>query len=1133
MDELCLPSSRSAVPSASGTPTAWPDRFSGRLASAVAPLPPPRTAVGRLCLPMVLCLVVSLALLSAGRARADDDVLPAFPGAEGLGASAQGGRGGDIYHVTSRELTGPGTFHDALTTAGDTPRTIVFDIGGEIEIPQIIVRDKSRITIAGQTAPGAGVTIAGNNIRFYDSSDLAIRHLRFRNSDQAGDDTMYFEDCQNVIVDHSSFSWGGDEVLSIKSKDYDHPRSKNISVQWSIISEGLLTHSMGGLVEMNTISMHHNLYAHNNDRNPKTKGPMDFVNNVVYNWGGYAYVAGGESGTKGYGNVVGNYFIAGANSTEPQYGVFRGNENYQVYLDDNRIDSNLNDRLDGADIGTDIMESERPSVVVDERFAYPPVHTESPEAAYEHVLDHAGASLRRDAVDRRITAGVRHQTGVIIDEEGDVGGFPELKEGTAPADADRDGMPDDWEKSRELDPNDDADRNGDDDADRYTNLEEYLNELAAPGFPDGYPMKPVDWDGEPFEPPAAPEVEPEPLAPLNGEVARSVIIKDTSASGAENATRWSLESNLQVGDITHGDRSYRFTDIPAELLGAEWIRSANESRGAENDDLVRFHVTRDTDIYVAQDDRISPRPDWLTSEYEDTGAVITDDQPVAYTLFKRSVTAGTQVVLGPNRGGSTMNYLVALRSTAEDTEVAAPAAVRGEITGSAASLHWDPVEAATAYLVYRSSPDAPYLRSIATTTEPRFGDQNLTAGVPYSYRIAAVNAGGESAQSDPMDLAYHNDSPPPAAPGTPDAEARSYSVDLSWSEVEGAVGYAVERASDGGEFAVIARTARPGFTDGAVQPSTSYRYRVITLGAGGESGPSGPVDVTTNGPLELPAKPANPRVKKIEHSSVSLKWAEVTDAQTYLVQRQADGDSDFESIASVTRNGFVADAPTSATGYSYRIVAENERGSSEPSDPVRAAVPLPAVPEGLVVGLKGETFVGLIFKPGAGNQRHVIYRSQAGGPATKIGTAGVSTFYDRTAEPGQEYSYTVRAENAVGESDPSDDVRVRTYAAGLGEQVQPWAADRTYGPGDLVRHDDRTWVAHQSSDGDQPGARRGPWMEAGELVTGELGSQRAWTASWRYTGGEIVDHDGHWWQAQRRTRNETPGGPDTSWRRVG
>ncbi|HEY9290203.1 MAG TPA: hypothetical protein VIP98_02880, partial [Microlunatus sp.] len=1060
--------------------------------------PSPNAMIMRaLSVPFVLCLVIALALVPAGRARADVASLPAFPGAEGFGVATQGGRGGEVYHITSRELTGDGTLHDALTTVGSVPRTIVFDIGGQIPIPQIIVRNKAGITIAGQTAPGDGVTIAGNNIRFYDSSQIIIRYLRFRMTDKVKDDTMYFEDCQHVIVDHSSFSWGGDEVLSVKSKDYNNPRSENITVQWSIVAEGLLTHSMGGLVEMNTISMHHNLYAHNNDRNPKTKGPMDFVNNVVYNWGGYAYVAGGESGTKGYGNVVGNYFVAGANSTEPQYGVVRGNENYQVYLDDNRIDSNLNGVLDGVDVGTKIMEADRPSLVVDDRFAYPPVHTESPEKAYEHVLDYAGASLKRDSVDRRLTTGVRHQTGVIIDQEGDVGGFPELDPGTAPADTDRDGMPDAWEAAHRLDPEDAGDRNRDDNGNGYTNLEEYLNELAGPGFPSGYPMSPVEWDGTPFQPPIVPADDPEPVAPLNGAVARSVTIHDTSSTGADNAALWSVQSNLQVGDLTDGDRAYRFAEIPEDLLGSEWIRPSVESRSATNDDVVSFHVSRDTEIYVAHDDRIANRPDWLTADYQDTGTVITDDQPISYRLFKRTVPAGTRVVMGPNSGGTTMNYLVVLQPTSDAAGPAQPDAFEGRVADGTADLKWDRADGATGYVVYRSSIDDPYLRWVATTTDPEFADRGLAAGVPYTYRVAAVNAGGESAQSEPVDLAFHDDSEPPVAPGDPVASPRSYSVQLSWPEVSDTVGYAVQRAGDSGEFAVIGRSSKPTFTDASAEPNTGYRYRVTALGAGGESAPSAAADATTHRPLAMPTTPAAPTVKGVGHSSVSLTWSPVTDAESYQVQRRSDDDQSFEVVGSSNGTGYVDDSVApSATGYSYRLVATNERGSSDPSGQVRAATPLPDAPAGLLVGLKGEAFVGLIFKPGSAAVAHAIYRSEAGEPAVKIGEAGVSTFYDRTAEPGQQYSYSVRAVNAVGESGPSQPVTVRTYAAGLSGQVQSWKPSASYGPGEIVSHHGGTWVARRDPGHRAPGDARGPWMEAGEFITGKLGQQRSWTASW-------------------------------------
>ncbi|MFS0611977.1 hypothetical protein [Bacillus subtilis] len=662
-----------------------------------------------LMLSVILCL--SILPLSSTKAKADHDLLPAFPGAEGFGYASVGGRGGEVYHVTSRELTGPGTFHHALTSAGDVPRTIVFDISGEITIPKTVVQNKSNITIAGQTAPGDGITIRGNTIRFINSQDIIIRFLRFRMGaqDDFSDDAMYLEDNQNVIIDHCTFSWGTDEVLSIKSKNYEDPKSKNITVQWSIMSEGLLTHSMGGLIEMNTITMHHNLYAHNNDRNPKTKGQIDFVNNIVYNWGQYLYVAGGESGTKGYGNVVGNYFIAGLNSKKPEYAIVRGNENYQVFLENNRVDHNQNGILDGTDTGSDMIEAERPSVVVSERFEYPLVHTQEPEKAYDYVLDYSGASLTRDDVDKRVIDSVRDQTGVIIGHENDVGGYPVLKEGTPPLDSDQDGMPDEWELANGLDPHDPVDRNGDMHGEGYTNLEYYLNELAAPSFPTDYPTSPPEWAGPPFTPPTDPdpnEPAPEPVVGMDGEWIRNAIINDNSKDGIDNARKWSIEKNLQVGDFVAGDRMtgnsvYRFTSIPDELIGMEWIRSAVHSRSSSNDDLVSFYLVGDADVYVAHDSRIGTLPEWLRS-YEDTGEFIEDDQPVRFKLYKKHYPTGSFVVMGKNNNAKQMNYFIVLKPTNshEQPPEKAPGDLKGEMTEKGAvSLKWSPVSEADSYLI--------------------------------------------------------------------------------------------------------------------------------------------------------------------------------------------------------------------------------------------------------------------------------------------------------------------------------------------------------------------------------------------------------------------------------------------------
>ncbi|HZG86924.1 OmpL47-type beta-barrel domain-containing protein [Paenibacillus sp.] len=1011
---------------------------------------------------LTLALCGSLFPLSPSVSRAGYDALPAFPGAEGFGYAAKGGRGGEVYHVTSYELTGPGTFHDALTTAGSVPRTIVFDISGDITIPQIIVRNKSNITIAGQTAPGEGVTIRGNNIRFINCQDIVIRYLRFRLGTQSfNDDTMYFEDCQNVIVDHSSFSWGTDEVLSVKSKDYERPLSKNITVQWSVIAEGLLTHSMGGLIEMNTITMHHNLYAHNNDRNPKTKGQIDFVNNIVYNWGGYPYVAGGESGTKGYGNVVGNYFIAGINSANPQYAVVRGNENYSLYLDNNRIDSNKNGVLDGTDTGAGMMEAERPSVLVPERFEYPPVHTQEPEAAYEYILDHAGASLARDAVDVRIVDSVRTQTGAIIGHENDVGGFPELPRATAPADTDRDGMPDAWELSQGLDPNDAADRNGDADGDGYTNLEEYLNALAAPGFPAGYPMTPVPWDGDPFVPPVvpAPAPEPEPVPSMDGELLRNVVVNDNSGSGDANEKHWSVQSNLQVGDFVAGDRmtgdrAYRFVTIPSELLGTEWIRSAVGSRSASNPDVVSFHLAADADVYVAHDARITTKPQWLTSAYENTGEVIVDSQPVQFQLFKRRFEAGSHVVMGPNHNSSRMNYFVVVKPASPETPPpsAAPETVTAafDADGGAAELAWTPAEGADAYLVYRSSTLDAIPKVVGSSEAPQFTDTSVVRGVTYRYIVTAVNDGGESAASGAVELPTYDPSvPPPEAPAGLEAEAAgSLFVSLRWPAAsEGVIAYRVYRAEHpDGPYVPIGVDFNGIYTDKTVMPETAYFYRVTAMGAGGESAPSDSIPATTKPPVAFPAPPAGLASESATTSAFELSWNAVPEAESYNVYRKGYEEGGYTKVGTVRTASFVDDGISAGrTGYSYHVTAVNEMGESAPSEAVSIDMPLPAQPTGLVVGLAGETFVGLIWTSHGASTQYNIYRESEEEPLRYVGYAKVDTFYDRTVEPGTEYTYYVRAANARGESALSDGVTVKTLGAPADETPPVTTADAKEG----------------------------------------------------------------------------------------
>ena len=357
----------------------------------------------RLSAARLAILMIPILLHSSGAALGQ---VRAFPEAEGFGAFAIGGRGGTVYHVTNLNDSGPGSFRDAVGTGN---RIVVFDVGGWIELASPVgVQDN--ITIAGQTAPGQGIGLKNYGLSFSNADNVIARHLRVRQGpyvDSVGRDAVGATGASNVIFDHISASWGRDENFSITD-------SSNITIQNSIIAEGLLNHSMGGLIEWNNgISIHHSLYVSNNDRNPKTKGILDFVNNVVFNWGAFSYVAGDSAGLS-YGNVVNNYFIAGPSSSELHDPISRGNRNYSMYLDGNYYDGNQNGVLDGQPFTAADVDDEL--TYVPERFDYPLVAADSATRTYDRVLNNVGASLSRDSVDARLINGVRTQTGMLISD---------------------------------------------------------------------------------------------------------------------------------------------------------------------------------------------------------------------------------------------------------------------------------------------------------------------------------------------------------------------------------------------------------------------------------------------------------------------------------------------------------------------------------------------------------------------------------------------------------------------------------------------------------------------------------------------------------------------------------------------
>jgi len=421
--------------------------------------------------------------------------LPIFPGAEGFGTRTPAGRGGKIIEVTSLADSGQGTLRAAISDP--EPRIIVFRVGGIIELKEELSINHPFVTVAGQTAPGDGILIKNVGITIT-THDVLIQHLRVRPGNE-GDVDAEVNDAiailgkqsendgaYNVVVDHVSASWGEDETVSTWFGAHD------VTISWCIISEALDKsrhrkghHSAGFLIGDSSyhVSMHHNLLAHNDFRNPLISkgGTHDIVNNVVYNWGKLpAEIIDYDSNS--FLNFVGNYFLPGPSTYRKRYEILIEPESGtpQIYVEGNigphRPDSGMDE---WAIIGYGYGEDEAPeSYHFRTKFATHSVTAMSATEAFEKVLAGAGATApTRDPVDRRVVADVRNKTGAIINSPDEVGGYPKLEGGDPPTDSDHDGMPDEWENSIGLNPGDAADGNEDLDGDGYTNIEEYLHSL--------------------------------------------------------------------------------------------------------------------------------------------------------------------------------------------------------------------------------------------------------------------------------------------------------------------------------------------------------------------------------------------------------------------------------------------------------------------------------------------------------------------------------------------------------------------------------------------------------------------------------------------------------------------------------
>lgn len=465
-----------------------------------------------------LCFVL---ILQPARALAQSPI-PSFPGAEGFGAQAVGGRGGAVIPVTNLNDTGPGSLRACVTAAG--PRTCIFRVAGTIVLNSSLDVRNPYLTIAGQSAPGGGITLRtgptndkGLFVIRDTAHDVIVRYIRSRpgpggsNGDTLDAITI---NSNNVMLDHVSASWGVDENMNTW-----YPTAQNISVQWSIISEGLSNsihpqgeHSKGYLMGEFTknISAHHILFAHNMDRHPEMKGDpagvLEAINNVVYNWGWRSLLVSDANGVARV-NIIGNYFKSGPNDpgnrSEIEYYNALG-QGVRLYVKGNigphrSSDTNTSFSRSGGGEWSVVSSGTPDGYLTTSPFsgAVFPVTITSAQAAYDAVLAQAGSGKRidcqgqwidnRDSVDERIVSDVRNTSGHIIDHPDQVGGWPVLAAGTACADSDNDGMSDTWEQQWFGTPSrgSGAASSSDADSDGYTDLEEFLNGTAP--LPAGTP----------------------------------------------------------------------------------------------------------------------------------------------------------------------------------------------------------------------------------------------------------------------------------------------------------------------------------------------------------------------------------------------------------------------------------------------------------------------------------------------------------------------------------------------------------------------------------------------------------------------------------------------------------------------
>jgi len=906
----------------------------------------------------------------------EDPSMLAFPTAEGAARHLTGGRGGDVYHVTSLDWDGPGTLKWGLGSVYENhPRTIVFDVSGYIGCSNPtpgtggigcggadgdMTINANNITIAGQTAPGKGITIRDHTTEITGSSNVIMRYLRFRLGDEnkgtsTGADVITPEDNDGIMLDHLSVSWGIDGEM-------DSRRCGKFTTQWCIFAEPLhdtIHYELaphGYLMSWRNLTdectIHHNFFSSGVARHP-TLGAnelvdyghlSDFRNNVNYNFGGTTKLGSTMH------NFINNYYKYGPLSfDESNTLAVQNNIPYPWgYLSGNvwtSIDSR--DAAECAAWTADNYEAcsynyaegaDRSDFEAFSEFSGNAPVTESAAAAYQSVMAGSGCSLVRDTVDERILNYAATSTAYMggyepgaVDSQSDVGGWDPYTGQSRPAgfDTDQDGMPDAWETALGLDPSDPDDRNDDEDGDGYTNLEEYLNELAGDVEPE------PDYDAptpDPMTFATAPYSTGSSSISMTATTATDVSGVEyffTCTAGGGNDSGWQIDATYEDTGLS-ASTQYTYT-VKARDMSAEQNETAASAAASATTDAAPLFDP----IYINFQLDTAPVP----SGYLVDGGYIYADRGNGQTYGWSSDMTG-EARDRNDTADQRYDTLVHMKATWE-LEIPNGNYTIDLVMGDSANA--DMINDVDLEGVLLDDPDG-------LDNFDEFFDVSVT--VTDGKLTICEQASANNAKICFIEIESDGGTIPDTTPPTPDpasfasAPAAISDTAISMtattgSDASGPVEYLFTCTAGGGNSSLWQTST--SYTDTGLTPSTQYTYTVTMRDSLGNTGTASEgASATTDPAPALPAAPSSLSATAIAKTQIDLSWTDnATDETGFKIERSKRVNTSFAQIATVGSDvtSYSDTTVSKGTTYFYRVRATNADGDSAYSNEDSATTP--------------------------------------------------------------------------------------------------------------------------------------------------------------------------------------------------